>query len=46
MGKLRDHQKLMEEGRCSRDEFEAIRSRVDVISYVMLAEMSHFQARK
>ncbi|KAH7729286.1 Variant SH3 domain containing protein [Aphelenchoides avenae] len=41
LAKLRDNERLQSEGKVSPQDAEAIRHRVDVTSYAMLAEMSH-----
>jgi len=43
LSRLREHQKLAEEGRMAPAELESIRSRVDIVSYAMLAEINHFE---
>ena len=43
MNKVRDCQRAQEEGRMSESELQAASGRADVISYCLLAEMSHFQ---
>ncbi|GFU39360.1 sorting nexin lst-4 [Nephila pilipes] len=41
--KKREHQKLMEEGKLPQDGVMAIARRTDIISYAVLAEITHFQ---
>lgn len=37
---------MHEDGKISQGEFEAIRARVDTISYAILAEVAHFQRER
>lgn len=46
MQKFREYQKMCEEGKIKKSELEAIRSRCDVISYVLLAEMAHLRQER
>ncbi|XP_054708676.1 sorting nexin lst-4-like isoform X2 [Uloborus diversus] len=41
--KKREHQKLLEEGKLSQENVFAINRRTDIISYAVLAEITHFQ---
>ncbi|GBN08433.1 Sorting nexin-18 [Araneus ventricosus] len=41
--KKKEHQKLMEEGKLPQESVMAIARRTDIISYAVLAEITHFQ---
>ncbi|XP_035204490.1 sorting nexin-18-like, partial [Stegodyphus dumicola] len=41
--KKKEHQKLMEEGKLSQENVAAIARRTDIISYAVMAEITHFQ---
>lgn len=43
---MKDYQKSHEENKLADTEFEAIRSKVEVISYATMAEINHFQSEK
>ncbi|XP_077499424.1 sorting nexin 33-like protein SH3PX1 isoform X1 [Amblyomma americanum] len=46
LSKHKEYQKMRDEVKLSQEDLEGIRQRMDVVSYAMLAEVSHFQQQK
>lgn len=46
LSKHKEYQKMRDEVKLSQEDLEGIRQRMDVVSYAMLAEVSHFQRQK
>lgn len=46
LSKHKEYQKMRDEVKLSQEDLEGIRQRMDVVSYAMLAEVSHFQKQK
>ncbi|KAH7970467.1 hypothetical protein HPB49_007484 [Dermacentor silvarum] len=46
LSKHKEYQKMRDEVKLSQEDLEGIRQRMDVVSYAVMAEVSHFQRQK